>query len=161
MKTLERSLDFYCGVLGVLEGERGRRGEENAARSHLARQRPLARPDPSFSSILSPFPPLCPGLTLNPARPDAKLPYRGAWLMVGPDMIHLMELPSPDPTDGRPEHGGKDRHACVGVADAAALGARLEAAGVAYTKSASGRAAIFFRDPDGNVLECAEHGEWR
>ena len=26
---------------------------------------------------------------------------------------------------------------------------------------ASGRAAIFFRDPDANVLECAEMGTWR
>jgi len=108
-----------------------------------------------------PPPPSSPGLTLNPDRPDAKLPYRGAWLMVGPDMIHLMELPNPDPLDGRPEHGGRDRHACVGVADAAALAARLEAAGIPHTRSASGRAAIFFRDPDANVLECAEMGTWR
>ncbi len=31
--------------------------------------------------------------------------------------IHLMELPNPDPTelDLRPEHGGRDRHVCVGA----------------------------------------------
>ena len=114
--------------------------------------RPRPSPHPTLTKT---------GLTLNPARPDAKLPYRGAWLMVGPDMIHLMELPSPDPVDGRPAHGGRDRHACVGVADAAALAARLEAAGVPFTMSASGRAALFFRDPDANVLECAENGVWR
>jgi len=30
----------------------------------------------------------------------------------GNDMIHLMELPNPDPTElaARPEHGGRDRH---------------------------------------------------
>eukprot|EP00889_Picochlorum_renovo_P002833 jgi/Picre1/29863/NNA_005245.t1 len=50
------------------------------------------------------------GLQLNPDRPDSKLPYRGAWLWIGPEMIHLMELPNPDPMDGRPEHGGRDRH---------------------------------------------------
>ena len=39
----------------------------------------------------------------NPDRPHHKLPYRGAWLWIGPEMIHLMELPNPDPMDGRPE----------------------------------------------------------
>jgi hypothetical protein len=39
------------------------------------------------------------GLEINPDRPNDKLPYRGAWLWIGPEMIHLMELPNPDPTD--------------------------------------------------------------
>lgn len=39
------------------------------------------------------------GLETNPDRPDDKLPYRGAWLWIGPEMIHLMELPNPDPTE--------------------------------------------------------------
>lgn len=30
-------------------------------------------------------------------------------------MIHLMELPNPDPLEGRPQHGGRDRHFCVGA----------------------------------------------
>lgn len=102
------------------------------------------------------------GLQLNPDRPDSKLPYRGAWLWIGPEMIHLMELPNPDPMDGRPEHGGRDRHFCVGVKDIQPLEARLKDAGVEYTKSMSGRAAIFFRDPDMNCLECVElHESWR
>lgn len=42
---------------------------------------------------------LLPGLDTNPDRPDDKLPYRGAWLWIGPEMIHLMELPNPDPTE--------------------------------------------------------------
>lgn len=33
-------------------------------------------------------------------------------MMVGPDMIHLMELPDPDPKQ-RPEHGGEDRHVAL------------------------------------------------
>lgn len=102
------------------------------------------------------------GLQLNPDRPDSKLPYRGAWLWIGPEMIHLMELPNPDPMDGRPEHGGRDRHFCVGIKDIEPLEARLKEAGVEYTKSMSGRAAIFFRDPDMNCLECVElHESWR
>ena len=38
------------------------------------------------------------------ARPKDKLPYRGAWLWVGSEMIHLMELPNPDPLT-RPHTG--------------------------------------------------------
>lgn len=53
------------------------------------------------------------GMEINPDRPDEKLPYKGAWLWVGGEMIHLMELPNPDPEDGRPEHGGRDRHVCL------------------------------------------------
>lgn len=102
------------------------------------------------------------GLELNPDRPDEKLPYRGAWLWIGPEMIHLMELPNPDPLHGRPEHGGRDRHFCVGVKDIAPLQEKLDKAGIEYTKSMSGRQAMFFRDPDMNCLECVEmDSSWR
>lgn len=39
----------------------------------------------------------------------------GRWLWIGPEMIHLMELPNPDPLEGRPDHGGRDRHVCIGL----------------------------------------------
>ena len=29
----------------------------------------------------------------------------GAWLQIGDQQIHLLELPNPDPVTGRPEHG--------------------------------------------------------
>ncbi len=29
------------------------------------------------------------GLTINPDRPHDKLPYRGAWLWIGTEMIHV------------------------------------------------------------------------
>ena len=56
-------------------------------------------------------------------------------------MIHLMELPSPDPTEGRPEHGGRDRHVCLGLADISPLEERLRAADITFTRSKSGRPA--------------------
>ena len=37
------------------------------------------------------------GLEINPDRPDDKLPFRGVFYWLGPDMLHLMELPNPDP----------------------------------------------------------------
>eukprot|EP00850_Spirogloea_muscicola_P010475 SM000062S19861 [mRNA] locus=s62:25288:26154:- [translate_table: standard] len=109
---IDRSLDFYCGVLG---------------------------------------------LKLNEDRPGRdKLPYGGAWLWVGSQMIHLMELPNPDPLTGRPEHGGRDRHTCLNVTNIDTLKQALERAGVPYTMSKSGRPALFARDPDGNALEFAQ-----
>ncbi|KAI5055111.1 hypothetical protein GOP47_0030256 [Adiantum capillus-veneris] len=108
-ENLERSLEFYCGLLGLE--------------------------------------------TCN-LRPDDRLRYRGAWLWVGNQMIHLMELPNPDPITGRPAHGGEDRHICVSVKNPMRLKGVLENAGVPYTMSKSGRPVIFTRDPDGNALEC-------
>ncbi|KAL5770973.1 hypothetical protein ACOSP7_015127 [Xanthoceras sorbifolium] len=93
------------------------------------------------------------GLEINEARPHNKLPYRGAWLWVGSEMIHLMELPNPDPLTGRPEHGGRDRHTCIAIRDVCQLKTILDEAGIPYTLSKSGRPAIFTRDPDANALE--------
>lgn len=91
------------------------------------------------------------GLPEDPARPD--LGYPGAWLTIGRRQLHLMVLPDPDAGAERPEHGGRDRHIALAVDDLEALAGRLEAAGVTVTRSRSGRAALFCRDPDGNALE--------
>lgn len=79
--------------------------------------------------------------------------FDGVWYQVGAAQIHLLHLPNPDPVAGRPEHGGHDRHTALGVADWEAMRARLDAAGISYTLSLSGRHALFVRDPDGNALE--------
>jgi glyoxylase I family protein len=84
-------------------------------------------------------------------RPDLGFP--GAWLQVGEQQIHLLELSNPDLVTGRPEHGGRDRHLALRVADLDALSEKLERAGIAFTRSRSGRAALFCRDPDGNAVE--------
>src|SRR5512139_109909 len=83
------------------------------------------------------------------ARPDLGFP--GIWYSLGEGLqLHLLELPNPDPAAGRPEHGGRDRHVALLGEDLDAMAARLEKAAIAYTRSRSGRAAIFCRDPDGN-----------
>lgn len=94
------------------------------------------------------------GLKVDSARPD--LGYPGAWLWVGRQQIHLLELPNPDPTEGRPAHGGRDRHLALAISDIAAIRRALETAGIGYTVSKSGRKALFCRDPDGNALEFIE-----
>jgi len=93
-------------------------------------------------------------LSPDPDRPD--LGYDGAWYDLGAQQIHLLALPNPDPITGRPSHGGRDRHVALAADDIAALKAALDAQGIAYTMSKSGRAALFCRDPDGNALEFVE-----
>lgn len=94
------------------------------------------------------------GLAVDPDRPD--LGYPGAWLQLGPQQIHLLELPNPDSVTGRPAHGGRDRHTALTTADLDELQRRLEAAAIPFTRSRSGRRALFCRDPDGNALEFVE-----
>ena len=107
----------------------------------------LARAKAFYESVL--------GLTPYPHRPD--LPYPGEWYALGGgQQLHLMQLPNPDASSVRPQHGGRDRHIALGVKDMAALKNRLEAAGMSYTASKSGRAALFCRDPDANTLEFVE-----
>lgn len=84
-------------------------------------------------------------------RPDLGFP--GAWLQLGAQQIHLLELENPDPTSNRPEHGGRDRHIALSVAELAPVRKVLDEASIAYTMSKSGRQALFCRDPDGNALE--------
>jgi catechol 2,3-dioxygenase-like lactoylglutathione lyase family enzyme len=95
-------------------------------------------------------------IPLNPNRPN--FPFDGAWLDIGDrgQQLHLMQLPNPDSTEGRPEHGGRDRHVALVVEDLEKLAQRLEAAGIEFSRSKSGRAAFFCRDPDGNALEFSE-----
>jgi len=87
-------------------------------------------------------------------RPD--LPFPGAWLQIGEQQIHLLELDNPDPTTGRPAHGGRDRHVAMHCSSVGALKETLEVAGIPYTVSISGRKALFCRDRDGNALEFIE-----
>lgn len=97
------------------------------------------------------------GLKLFQDRPD--LPYPGAWYdLGGGQQLHLMQLANPDAGSVRPEHGGRDRHIALAVNNMQALKDRLDAAGVAYSASKSGRAALFCRDPDANTLEFVEVG---
>lgn len=94
------------------------------------------------------------GLELDDSRPD--LGYPGAWLRIANGQIHLLELPNPDPVDNRPEHGGRDRHLALQVSDLTTIIQRLEKANIDYSKSKSGRAALFCRDFDSNAIELVE-----
>jgi glyoxylase I family protein len=94
------------------------------------------------------------GLEVDESRPD--IGYPGAWLQVGSSQIHLLEVPDPYASINRPEHGGRDNHVAFQVSDLDEIIRRLQAAGIAYSKSKSGRMALFCRDFDGNAVELVE-----
>ena len=96
------------------------------------------------------------GLIPSSARPE--MSFDGVWYEIGAQQIHLLALPNPDPVEGRPAHGGRDRHIALAVNDLADLKQALEQAGIAFTLSSSGRPALFCRDPDGNAIELIQHG---
>lgn len=104
----------------------------------------LARAKHFYESVI--------GLDRVADRPELYFP--GEWYdLGGGQQLHLMALHNPDAGSLRPEHGGRDRHIALAVKDIHALKSRLDAAGVTYTVSKSGRAALFCRDPDANTLE--------
>ncbi|MCK4834600.1 MAG: VOC family protein [Gammaproteobacteria bacterium] len=94
------------------------------------------------------------GLELDGSRPD--LGYPGAWLQLGNGQIHLLEVPDPYSVVERPEHGGRDSHVALQVSDLDAVIQCLEASSIGYSRSKSGRAALFCRDVDGNAIELVE-----
>lgn len=95
------------------------------------------------------------GLEQVANRPELHFP--GEWYALGDgQQLHLMALPNPDAASARPEHGGRDRHIAFAVRNLNALKTRLDAAGVSYSVSKSGRVALFCRDPDANTLEFVE-----
>lgn len=91
------------------------------------------------------------GLKPNPSRPD--FGFEGVWYDIGANQIHLMVVPNPDAASIRPEHGGRDHHVALSVVSIEDVKVELQQAGIPYSMSKSGRAALFCRDPDGNALE--------
>lgn len=85
-------------------------------------------------------------------RPDLGFP--GAWFQLGENQqLHILLLDNIDPTTGRPEHGGRDRHVALTVDNFDLLRDNLDKNNVSYSMSKSGRNALFFRDPDANAIE--------
>lgn len=85
-------------------------------------------------------------------RPDLGFP--GAWFQLGENQqLHIILLPNMDPTSGRPEHGGRDRHVALTVDDFAAVKKSLDEQNIFYSMSKSGRKALFVRDLDANAVE--------
>lgn len=96
-------------------------------------------------------------LGLEKVARAAALRFPGTWYQLGENLqLHLIVHPGWEaPTPNR-EKWGRNPHLALAIADFAALKARLQAADIPFQMSASGRAALFVRDPDGNIIELAQ-----
>lgn len=91
------------------------------------------------------------GLEENRNRPE--LGYTGAWFDIGSQQLHLLELPNPGQGIARPEHVGRDFHFALYIKDINEIVEKLDNADIPFTRSRSGRTALFCRDPDNNGIE--------
>ncbi len=95
------------------------------------------------------------GEILEIPQATRNLNFPGLWYQVGGCQIHLIQAESVHPAtpDTR---WGRNPHLALGVTDLEAVKAKLRQAGVDFQASHSGRAAIFVKDPDGNIIELSQ-----
>jgi glyoxylase I family protein len=95
------------------------------------------------------------GTVLGLSKIDRSLKYSGAWYEVGNYQIHLI-VASTVPTEAQNEKWGRNPHFAFCVADLDAAKQQLLNHHCPIQASASGRPAVFTKDPDGNVVELSQ-----
>jgi len=83
---------------------------------------------------------------------DRPLKFPGLWYAIGDWQIHLIVAPQVVNTI-QDDRWGRNAHLAIAVDDLETLQTQLTEASISWQASASGRAAIFAPDPDGNLLE--------
>ena len=96
------------------------------------------------------------GNVLGLSKVERSLKYPGAWYQVGEFQIHLIVDTTLQPQLQNPEKWGRNPHIAFSVANLDAAKAQLLTHGYQVQMSASGRAALFTQDPDGNMIELNE-----
>lgn len=88
-------------------------------------------------------------------RPNLGFP--GYWLdLKAGQSLHIMQLDNPNEDTIRPEHGGRDFHFALRVDSIDDYLKILQSKDVSFTKSKSGRKAVFIKDLDNNAFELFE-----
>jgi glyoxylase I family protein len=90
---------------------------------------------------------------LGLSKIDRDLKFPGIWYQVGNFQIHLILAQTTISDTGDSEKWGRNRHLAFSVADLEAAKQQLIAHNCQIQMSASGRSALFVRDPDGNTIE--------
>jgi catechol 2,3-dioxygenase-like lactoylglutathione lyase family enzyme len=96
------------------------------------------------------------GNVLGLSKVERSLKYPGAWYQVGDFQIHLIVDSSLQSKLQNPEQWGRNPHVALSVADLDAAKTQLLDHGCEMQMSASGRAALFIQDPDGNIIELSQ-----
>ncbi|HEY9617305.1 MAG TPA: VOC family protein [Microcoleaceae cyanobacterium] len=95
-------------------------------------------------------------MVLGLPKVDRALKFPGIWYEIDGFQIHLITNPFPNTNLQDPEKWGRNRHLAFSVANLEAAKEHLLAHHCPVQMSASGRAALFTQDPDGNVIELSE-----
>jgi catechol 2,3-dioxygenase-like lactoylglutathione lyase family enzyme len=95
------------------------------------------------------------GTILGLSKINRTLKYPGAWYQIGNYQIHLIVSPFV-PTEKQNEKWGRNPHIAFSVVDIEAAKAELQKHNYPFQASASGRPAIFTKDPDGNIIELGQ-----
>lgn len=96
------------------------------------------------------------GDVLGLQKVDRPLKFPGAWYEIDGFQIHLMVNASPGAELQDAEKWGRNRHVAFSVENLMVAKEHLLTNGYQIQMSASGRPALFTRDPDGNVIELGE-----
>jgi catechol 2,3-dioxygenase-like lactoylglutathione lyase family enzyme len=86
---------------------------------------------------------------------ERNLKYPGLWYQIGDYQIHLIVAKSV-PTQDQNEQLEPIPHVAFSVVDLAVVKAELLQQNYPMQPSLSGRAAIFIKDPDGNMIELSQ-----
>jgi glyoxylase I family protein len=95
------------------------------------------------------------GEVLGLEKVDRNLKFAGAWYQVGDYQIHLIVSPVVR-SSVEHEKWGRNRHLAFAVNNVSEVKERLALHGYELQMSASGRTALFVRDPDDNIIELGE-----
>ncbi len=93
---------------------------------------------------------------LGLSKVDRILKYPGVWYQVGEYQIHLILHPQLKTELQNPAKWGRNPHIALAVSNLDEAKERLQTSGYPMQMSASGRAALFTQDPDGNIIEISQ-----
>lgn len=113
----------------------------------------LQRAEDFYSNIL--------GLSTSELRmPEAHATqtfnFPGTWYQIDNFQLHLIVAPTVPPQIQNPEKWGRNPHISFAVDDLDAAKQRLIAHNYPIQISASGRSALFTKDPDNNIIELTQ-----
>ena len=83
---------------------------------------------------------------------ERQLTFPGTWYQIGDFQLHLI-VSKWAANPAREEKWGRHPHITFAIHDLAAVKQSLIEQAVPFQMSSSGRAALFVKDPDGNVVE--------
>lgn len=96
------------------------------------------------------------GTVLGLPKIERSLKFPGAWYQIGDLQLHLIVTATVPDDQVDAEKWGRNRHLAFAVADLDQAKNWLQEQGCPVQVSASGRAALFTQDPDGNVIELSQ-----